>query len=130
VLVASSAFAQTPTTIYIAPTENDFHVYLAAAIAKKHVPVQVSTTAENATYSLKAAAVSEKSITTGHKVVNCVFAHCGGNEDKANTSVQLVDGKGIVVWSYAVNKQRGQKNYQSMAEAIAKHLNDDFFKKH
>ena len=43
--------------------------------------------------------------------------------------MQLVDSAGIVKWSYAVNKQRGGKNKQSMAEAIAKHFNDEFISK-
>jgi hypothetical protein len=58
--------------------------------------------------------------------VNCLFVYCVGNEDKGNTSVQLVQA-GTIVWSYSVNKSRGEKNIQSMAEAIAKHLKGDFF---
>jgi hypothetical protein len=41
--------------------------------------------------------------------------------------VQLVDGSGKIVWSYSVNKGRGAKNRQSMAEAIASHLKSEFF---
>ena len=33
------------------------------------------------------------------------------------------------MWSYSVNKSRGSKNLQSMAEAIAKHLKNDYLKK-
>jgi hypothetical protein len=32
-------------------------------------------------------------------------------------------------WSYSVNKGRGQKNMQSLAEAVAVHLKDDYLKK-
>ena len=46
---------------------------------------------------------------------------------QGNTSVQLVKS-GEIVWSYAVNKGRGEKNRQSMAEAIAKHLKTDYFR--
>jgi len=49
--------------------------------------------------------------------------------DKASTSVTLVSGAGEVVWSYSVNKGRGEKNRQSLAEAIAKHLKDDYLQK-
>ena len=35
---------------------------------------------------------------------------------------------GEIVWLYAVNKGRGEKNRQSMAEAIAKHLKADYFR--
>ena len=61
--------------------------------------------------------------------MKCLFAYCGGIEDKASTSVQLIDSQGAIVWSYAVNKGRGAKNRQSMAEAIAKHLKSEFFHK-
>ena len=95
---------------------------MTAAIHKKNVPLTVVTTRERAVYTLAAAQVEVEKITTGKKLVNCLFAYCGGNEDKASTSVSLTDDSGAVVWSYAVNKGRGSKNRQSMAEAIAKHL--------
>ena len=72
--------------------------------------------------SLFLAAVETETVSTGKRVVNCLFAYCAGNENKASTSVTLTNKNGIVEWSYSVNKGRGTKNYQSMAEAIAKHL--------
>jgi hypothetical protein len=117
------SFAQpTKTTIYIDPTDDGFHTYITAAIHKKKVPLTVVTTKDGATYTLTSAQVEVETVSTGRKVVNCLFAYCGGNEDKASTSVTLTDATGAVVWSYAVNKGRGSKNKQSMAEAIAKHL--------
>src|SRR5262245_57941737 len=125
-VVAVTVGAQTQRpTVYIQPAEDGFETYLAAAITKKKVPITVMTVPEGVTYTLKATAIEEHVVSTGHKVVNCLFASCGGNENKADTSVQLIDSKGAVAWSYSVNKGRGQKNRQSMAEAIAKHLNDD-----
>ena len=56
------------------------------------------------------------------------MAYCGGNADKGSTTVQLARDD-MVVWSYSVNKARGQKNKQALAEAIAKHLKDDYFSK-
>jgi hypothetical protein len=53
-----------------------------------------------------------------------------GIDDKANTSVQVVDASGTIVWSYAVNKARGEKNRQSMAEATATHLKSEYFSVH
>ena len=44
-------------------------------------------------------------------------------------TVTLTDAEGTVLWSYAVNKGRGTKNLQSMAEAIAEHLKDDYLPK-
>ena len=112
--------------IYITPTEDRFETYLTAAMTKKKVPVSVTTNPELATLTLTAAQIEEEIVSTGKRVVNCLFAYCAGNENKASTSATLTDSEGTVVWSYAVNKGRGAKNRQSMAEAIAKHLNDEF----
>lgn len=75
----------------------------------------------------KASEVQKES--TGSKLVKCWFAYCADIDDKASTSVQLIDQDGTVCWSYAVNKGRGAKNRQSMAEAIAKHLKGEYFHK-
>jgi hypothetical protein len=123
---AFTTAAQEQPTIYIQPTDDGFETYLAAAMAKKKVPVTVLENAEGATYILKAAKVEEEQVTTGKRLVNCLFAYCAGNENKASTSVTLVQD-GEIKWSYAVNKGRGAKNRQSMAEAIAKHLKDEHF---
>lgn len=116
--------------LFITPTSDDFHVYLSAAVSKKKLPISISTIEEKADFTLKASEVEVQKVGTGAKVLNCLFAYCGGNSDKGSTSVQLVDKEGIVVWSYSVNKGRGEKNKQSLAEAIAKHLHDDYLKKH
>jgi hypothetical protein len=113
-------------TVYITPGDNQFEVYIAAAMHKKDVPLTIVNKQENADYVLTASSVVEKSETTGSKVARCLFAYCAGIEDKASTAVQLADRSGAIVWSYAVNKQRGGKNFQSMAEAIAKHLKDAY----
>jgi hypothetical protein len=115
--------------LFIEPTSDGFEVYLAAAMTKKKVPVTVTTDSSKADYTLKASEVEIHKVSTGSKVVSCLFAYCAGTEDKGSTSVQVVDGVGTVRWSYAVNKGRGQKNRQSMAEAIAKHFKDDFLLK-
>jgi hypothetical protein len=115
-------------SLYITPTDDGFHVYLAAAMVKKGVPVSVLDHEDGATYVLKAAKIETKQVGGGTKLVNCLFAYCAGNEDKGNTSVQMVQA-GTIKWSYSVNKGRGEKNRQSMAEAIAKHLKSEFFHK-
>ena len=116
-------------TVYITPTGDGFETFITAAIHKKKAPIAVVTDKDSATYVLTASAIEIEKVTTGAKVVSCLFAYCAGSEDKASTSVQLVDQAGVIRWSYAVNKGRGAKNRQSMAEAIAKHLKDDFLKK-
>jgi hypothetical protein len=132
-LAVTVTHAQSPkpkagATVYIAPTDDGFQTYITAAILKKRVPLSVVTNPDNATYRLEASNVATEQVTTGHKVINCLFAYCAGNENKASTSATMTDGAGTVVWSYSVNKQRGSKNLQSMAEAIAKHLGDDIKK--
>lgn len=114
--------------VFIEPVENGFHTYIIAAIHKKKVPVLVLEDASKADFTLKAVVPEVEKVGTGHKVINCLFAYCAGNENKAATSVSLTKD-GAIVWSYSVNKGRGAKNMQSMAEAIAKHLHNDFFKK-
>lgn len=95
-------------------------------MTKKKVPITVVTDPARADYTMKASDVQIQKVSTGSKVVSCLFAYCAGNEDKGSTSVQVVDAQGTVKWSYAVNKGRGQKNRQSLAEAVAKHFKDEF----
>ena len=127
VLAASLACLgqQARPTIYIEPQQG-FETYLAAAIGKKGVPVDVVTDASRANYVLKAAPVEIKTESTGGKIARCLFAYCAGIEDKGNVSVQLIQTSTTkVLWAYSVNKQKGgSKNSQSMAESVAKHLKD------
>jgi hypothetical protein len=128
---ASSAFAQlSRPTVYLEPQQG-FETYLAAAIAKKGVPVDVVTDPTKAVYVLKSAPVEVKTESTGGKIARCLFAYCAGIEDKGNVSVQLIDATSSkMCWAYSVNKQRGgSKNEQSMAEAVAKHFKEFLEKK-
>jgi hypothetical protein len=124
--VASLSFTQTSRpTVYLEPQQG-FETYIAAAIAKKGVPVDLVTDKARAIYILRSAPVEVKSESTGGKIARCLFASCAGIEDKGNVSVQLIDSNSTkMVWAYSVNKQRGgSKNQQSMAEAIAKHFKE------
>ena len=123
--VSSIAFAQSRPTVYLEPQQG-FETYIAAAIAKKGVPVDVVTDKAKATYVLRSAPVEVKSESTGGKIARCLFASCAGIEDKGNVSVQLIEVNSTkMIWAYSVNKQRGgSKNEQSMAEAIAKHFKE------
>ncbi len=119
-------FAQTKRpTVYLEP-QNGFETYLAAAMAKKNVAVDIVTDATKATYVLKSAPVEIKQESTGGKIARCLFAYCAGIEDKGSVSVQLVEvSSSKMMWAYSVNKQRGGgKNQQSMAEAVAKHFKE------
>ncbi len=116
---------QARPAVYIEPQQG-FETYLAAAISKKNVPVDVVTDQTKANYVLRAAPVEIKTESTGGKLARCLFAYCAGIEDKGNVSVQLIATSSTrVMWGYSVAKQRGgSKNSQSMAEAVAKHLKD------
>ena len=125
-VVASLSVAQTSRpTVYLEPQQG-FETYIAAAIAKKGVPVDVVTDKNKAIYILRSAPVEVKSESTGGKIARCLFAYCAGIEDKGNVSVQLIAASSTkMVWAYSVNKQRGgSKNQQSMAEAVAKHFKE------
>lgn len=130
-LFASASFAQLARpSVYIEPQQG-FETYLAAAMSKKNVQVDVVTDQTKATYVLKSAPVEVKSESTGGKIARCLFAYCAGIEDKGNVSVQLIETSTTkMVWAYSVNKQRGgSKNEQSMAEAVAKHFKEFLDKK-
>jgi hypothetical protein len=117
-------------TVYLQPQQG-FETYVAAAIMKKGVPVDVVTDETKAIYVLKSAPVEVKSESTGGKIARCLFAYCAGIEDKGNVSVQLIEASSTkMIWAYSVNKQKGgSKNQQSMAEAVAKHLKEYLDKK-
>jgi hypothetical protein len=123
--VSSLSLAQSKPTVYLEPQQG-FETYVAAAIEKKGVPVDVVTDKTKAIYILRSAPVEVKSESTGGKIARCLFAYCAGIEDKGNVSVQLIEvGSTKIVWAYSVNKQKGgSKNQQSMAEAIAKHFKE------
>jgi hypothetical protein len=125
-LSSVASFAQLNRPAVYIEAQSGFETYLAAAITKKNVPVDVVTDQNRATYVLKAAPVEIKSESTGGKIARCLFASCAGIEDKGSVSVQLIEtGSTKMVWAYSVNKQRGgSKNQQSMAEAVAKHLKE------
>lgn len=126
--VSLPALAQ-QRSIYVTP-DNGFETDIIAGLLKKDVPVHIVTDPAAADYTLTANPVTIHQESTGGKIVRCVLASCAGIADSGNVSVQLVDNKTkAIVWAYSVAKQTGQRNRQSMAEAIAKHLNSDFLKK-
>jgi hypothetical protein len=119
VLASLSAAQTSRPTVYLEPQQG-FETHIAAAIAKKSVPVHVVTDKNKAIYILRSAPVEVKS--------ESMFANCAGIEDKGNVSVQLIAASSTkMVLAYSINKQRGgSKNQQSMAEAVAKHFKESF----
>ncbi len=107
--------------IYIAP-QNGFETYLAGAFTKKGVPAQIVVAPEAADYILSPAPVQQKPESAGGKIARCLFAYCAGIEGSQTASVSLIDAKTkAIVWAYNV-KKGGSSNFQSSAEACAKHL--------
>jgi hypothetical protein len=123
----ADAITHAGAKIYLAP-QGGFETYLAAAFTKKHVPVTIVGDPDQADYLLEAAPVEHKTESTGSKVARCLFLYCAGIEGVESTSVRLIDQKTkITVWSYTVNK--GHQREQSLAEAVAKHLDNEFINK-
>ena len=112
--------------LFIPPTGDGFDVYIAAAIAKKNVPARVVTSPDAAKLTLKAAQVQVRKDSARMKFAKCILQSCANTEDTASTAVQLLDRKGTVLWSYAIDRDDGSK--KSMAETIAKRLKHDYFR--
>lgn len=120
--LALPAFAQPiKPKIFIAPAEG-FESYLAAGFTKKEVPAEIVTDESKADFVLRATPVDQHPESTGSKVARCLFLYCIGMEGTHTVSIQLVNAQSqSVVWAYNVRKA-GDHNFQSSAEACAKHL--------
>jgi hypothetical protein len=136
-LLASTALAQETPRIYIDANETvdggnakdkakqiDFGTAIAGALVKKEVPVTVVTDASKAQWTVRTVS-SQKEDTTGTKIAKLAFGF-GGGFTKFEGSIQVIDNatSGVL---YAYNVKKG--NFQSAAEAFAKHFKDDYLKK-
>lgn len=110
--------------IYIEP-QNGFESYISAAVFKKHVPATIANDKSSAAFVLKSGAFATQEEKSGlGKLARCVYALCIGIDGSQTVSVELRDTKtDKLVWAYSVRKI-GTVNYQSSAEAIAKHLKE------
>ena len=135
-LFASTAVAADPPRVYIEAAETvdagnakdkakqiDFGSAIAAALVKKQVPVAVVTDRAKSQWTIKTVS-SQKEDTTGTKVAKMVFG--GGGFTKFEGAIQVIDNESSAVL-YAYNVKKG--NFQSAAEAFAKHLKDDYLSK-
>lgn len=131
-LLAGNVYAQSSAlpTVYIA-AQGGFQIALTAALLKKHVPLAVTTDQAKADYILKAAPVDSKDESGAGKVARCLFLDCIGMNGYSEVSAQLIKRKdSTVVWAYQVRKgNSGPLGIQSLSEAIAKHLKNDYMKK-
>jgi hypothetical protein len=135
-LFASTAVAADTPRVYIEAAETvdagnakdkakqiDFGSAIAAALVKKQVPVAVVTDRAKSQWTIKTVS-SQKEDTTGTKVAKMVFG--GGGFTKFEGAIQVIDNESSAVL-YAYNVKKG--NFQSAAEAFAKHLKDDYLSK-
>jgi hypothetical protein len=131
--IVGNVYAQSATqpTVFIA-AEGGFQTALTAAMLKKHVPLTVTTDQAKADYILKAAPVDSKDESGAGKMARCLFLDCIGVNGYSEVSVQLQKQQSsTVVWAYQVRKANsGPLGVQSLSEAIAKHLKNDYLGKH
>lgn len=126
----STLHAQTDKSpsIYI-EGEPNFQTALTAAIIKKHVPARLVTDEAKADYILRASDVNAHRESGASIFARCLFAYCVGAEGASSVSIQLIKND-AVVWAYQVRKANGgPSGVQSLSEAIAKHLKNDFLEK-
>ena len=134
--IATVSTAQTPR-VFIESTETvdagnsqtkakqiDFGAAIAAALVKKAVPVTVVTDETKAQWTIKTVS-SQKEDSTGTKVAKLAFGF-GGGFSKFEGAIQVVDHESSAIL-FAYNVKKG--NFQSAAEAFAKHFKDDYLAK-
>lgn len=102
----------------------DFGAAIAAALVKKRVPVVVVVDRSKSQWTIRSiSAQSEDS--TGTKVAKLAFG-IGGGFTKFEGTIQVIDNESSsVLFAYSVKKG----NFQSAAEAFAKHFKADYLEK-
>jgi hypothetical protein len=137
-LLASTAVAAETPRVYIEASETvdasnskdkakhvDFGAALAAALVKKNVPVTVVTDVTKAQWTIRSIS-SQREDSTGTKVAKIAFGGWGGGFTKFEGTIQVIDNETSAVL-YAYNVKKG--NFQSAAEAFAKHFKGDYLLK-
>ena len=102
----------------------DFGVALRAALVKKEVPVKILTDQAKAAFTIKSTS-SHREDSTGTKIAK-ILVSGGGGFGHFEGSIEVIDNEtSAVVFAYNVKKG----NYQSAAEAFAKHYKNDYLAK-
>ena len=141
-LLALVLFASAGTTalaqnrVYVEPSETvdasnsrdkakhiDFGASIAAALLKKRVNVVVVTDQSKSQWTIRSMS-SQREDSTGTKIAKLAFG--GGGFTKFEGSIQVIDNESSGVL-FAYNVKKG--NFQSAAEAFAKHFKDDYLNK-
>ena len=137
-LIASTVAAADRPSVYIMASETkdgsnskdkakqiDFGAALTAALQKKEVPVTIVTDQRKSKWTIKSVS-SQTEDTTGTKIAKMALIGPFGGYTKFEGSIQVIDNKTSAVL-YAYNVKKG--NFQSAAEAFAKHLKGDYLDK-
>ena len=130
-LPAGNLLAQPAHPTVFIDAETGFQTALTAALLKKKVDITVTTDRNKADYILQAAPVDSKEESGAGKVARCLFLDCIGMNGFSEVSVRLVKKQdSSVVWAYQVRKgNSGPLGVQSLSEAIAKHLKNEYMNK-
>jgi hypothetical protein len=119
---STSGTEVTPNSVFISPM-NGFESYLAAAFAKKQVPLTIVADQARAAYVITGTSDEKKAGVAKMLVFGQIHS------DNA-ASIQMVEQKtAAVVFAYAVNKKNTLHGQQTTAEACAKHLKEQLEKK-
>jgi hypothetical protein len=102
----------------------DFGAALSAAIIKKEVPVTVVTDKKKAAWTIQSES-SQKEDSTGTKVAK-ILVWGGGSFTTFEGTIRVIDNEtSAILYAYSVKKG----NFQSAAEAFAKHFKNDYLNK-
>lgn len=129
ILLSAGTAAQTLNAIplnskvYIAPMDG-FETYLKAAIAKKHVPLQVVEQREQADFEILGKSDSQRA-STAKKVLMWDWR---STEEASINVVNLKTSE--VAFAYSFHQQSSNHGKQSSAEACAKHLKNKLEDQH
>ena len=111
-----------PNSVFMFPM-NGFETYLAAAFAKKKVPLTIVADQTRAAYVITGTSDEKKAGVAKMLIFGQIHS-----DDAA--SIQMTDQRtGAVVFAYAVNKKNTLYGQQTTAEACAKHLRQELEKK-
>jgi hypothetical protein len=102
----------------------DFGASISAALVKKGIPVTVVTDLTKAQWKITSVS-SQREDTTGTKIAKLAFGG-GGGFTKFEGTIQVINVETSAVL-FAYNVKKG--NFQSAAEAFAKHFQNDYLKK-
>lgn len=102
----------------------DFGTALSAALFKKKTPVQVVTEKTKSDWTIRSIS-SQKEDSTGTKVAKILFTS-NWSFTKFEGTIQVIDNQSsAVLFAYNIKKN----NFQSAAEAFAKHFKNDYLSK-